>query len=117
VGVGFDKEYKRLILTKEQQMYRKYVVHIDRLIAMAHPELVKMREELRQLPFLEYSDPIELQVLREYALGGQYEMKEEFMHDLRQFVRHCSAFYNQHPPVLASLDKIKQEIELISPEL
>lgn len=94
-------------------MYRKYVVHIDRLIAMAHPELVKMREELRKLPFLEYTEPMELRVLREYALGGQYEMKEEFMQDLRQFVRNCLVFYNQHPAVLASLDKIKQEIEKI----
>jgi hypothetical protein len=44
--VDFGEEYKRLMATKEQQVYRKYVVHIDRLIAIAHPELVKMREEL-----------------------------------------------------------------------
>lgn len=43
-GVDFDKEYKRLVLTKEQQVYRRYVVHIDRLIAIAHPELVQMRQ-------------------------------------------------------------------------
>lgn len=117
MGADFDKEYKRLILTKEQQLYRRYVVHIDRLIAIAHPELIKMREELRQLPFLEYNDPIELQVLRDYALEGHYDMKEEFMHDLSQLVRNCRTFYNQHPPVLASLHQIKQELELIRYEL
>lgn len=80
--VEFNQEFKRLIATKEQQVYRKYVVHIDRLIAIAHPELVKMRQELLELPFLEYSQPMELQVVRENALGGEYEMREELMNDL-----------------------------------
>jgi hypothetical protein len=60
---------------------------------------------------------MELQVLREKALAGEYEMREEMMHDLQEFERNCRAFYASHPAVLASLDAIKQELRTIRQEL
>jgi hypothetical protein len=50
---------------------------LDRLIALAHPELVRMRQELKDLPFLDYAEPIELAALRQKAAGRGYASKQE----------------------------------------
>lgn len=79
---NFEEEYQRLVRTKQQQIFRRYLVHLNRLIAIAHPEVMEMREELKKLPWLEYSEPIELMAVKEKAVEGRYESKQELADDL-----------------------------------
>jgi hypothetical protein len=45
-------------------------------MAIAHPEVVRMRGELKSLPFVDYAEPIELDSVREKVLNGKYEGKQ-----------------------------------------
>ena len=101
---NFDKEYQRLIHTKQQRTFRRYLVHVNRLMAIAHPEVMEMREELRKLPWLEYSEPIELIAVKEKALEGKSETQEELVDDLVKLLRNCRKFYATHILVLTNLD-------------
>jgi hypothetical protein len=68
---NFWNEYERLKKTKEHRAYRLYSVHLNRLFVIAHPEVAAMGE-LRDLPFIDYSQPIDLSAIREKVGSGKY---------------------------------------------
>lgn len=45
-------------------------------MAIANPEVVRMRGELKSLHFVDYAEPIELDSVREKVLNGKYESKQ-----------------------------------------
>jgi hypothetical protein len=92
-------------------------VYLNRLLAIAHPEVIEMRQELQSLPWLEYHEPIELMTVKEKVLEGKYETKGEMVDDLVKLLANCHKFYANHPLLLANLHSLELELESIKQEL
>lgn len=69
------------------------MIYLDRMIAIAHPEIVEMKVETKHELFLNYNHPIDLMAIKKNILKQKYKSQQQMLKDLEKLIINCGKFY------------------------